>query len=367
MKYFLGFFKDSLIVSSRRLNKQPFKYYVSVGLFFLLLFTVLSVNYFQYNNSITSGLVTHLSYLSVICLLLYQYKSQFKKTRKAEKKAEALELRFQDLYDSGVIGLLYVKLDGRIVEINQTFFSLTGNEPEMTRQKQANWDFLLYEENKDIIGIPIESLKTNGICAPFEKEFLRMDGKRIFLLVTSFMLQEKELADAIICVLDITQNRFEDQKALQRNKDEFLGIASHELRTPITGVQASLQMLDKISANDNKLNAPKIRPFISVANRQIKKLSRLVNQLLDGHRIQSGKMRLNLTEFIFQDSLHDCLKEIASHGNNQKVTIDENSPISVKADRMRIEQVIHSLLSTQLSIRLNLLQSGSRLINYPKN
>ncbi|MBD1395500.1 PAS domain-containing sensor histidine kinase [Mucilaginibacter glaciei] len=142
----------------------------------------------------------------------------------------------------------------------------------------------------------------------------------------------------------------QDQKVVQetadllsRKKDEFLGIASHELKTPITSMKASLQILDNLPDEDFK--PAKVKSFVGMANRQVKKLNAIVDELLDVTRIESGKMALNYTTYSLSDSVRDCAEEIRSYAKDKYIILTTSPDIMVIADKVRLEQVIVNLLT----------------------
>jgi len=133
---------------------------------------------------------------------------------------------------------------------------------------------------------------------------------------------------------------------LVKKKDNFLAIASHELKTPITSMKASLQVLDKIITG--KYSPEKSGSFINMANKQVDKLMAIVTDLLDVSKIQSGKMQLNKTSYDFTESLKECVAETMLHDPAHEISVIEAGPVTITADKLRIEQVIVNLLSNAI-------------------
>jgi len=153
---------------------------------------------------------------------------------------------------------------------------------------------------------------------------------------------------------------------LMKKKDDFLAIASHELKTPITSMKASLQVLDKIISG--KYSLEKSGSFISMANKQVDKLMAIVADLLDVSKIQSGKMLLNKTSYDFNESLRECITETMLREPLHEILINESEPVVITADKLRIEQVIINLLSNAIKysppgspIRVKIEKSGTEL------
>ncbi|NEU10384.1 HAMP domain-containing histidine kinase [Flavihumibacter sp. R14] len=125
-------------------------------------------------------------------------------------------------------------------------------------------------------------------------------------------------------------------------KDEFMSIASHELKTPITSMKASMQILER--RTNSSADFSTMRPFVSNANKQVNRLTDLVNELLDVTRIQSGKLVLDNK----MTALHELVKETVGdiqHISHHRYTIQELPQAMVIADSRRIQQVMVNLLS----------------------
>jgi len=138
---------------------------------------------------------------------------------------------------------------------------------------------------------------------------------------------------------------------LMAKKDEFMSIASHELKTPITSVKASLQILQRMAAKDDALQ--QTLPFVDKAARQVNKLTDIIHELLDVTRIQAGKLELHQTEFSMAELVKECVEQCKFEDGGQKIEVEGDETIMVHADRNRIEQVITNLLTNALKYSQN--------------
>lgn len=142
---------------------------------------------------------------------------------------------------------------------------------------------------------------------------------------------------------------FEDAKRAIQARDEFLSIASHELKTPLTPLKLQLQGLERKVRKEHLEFIPvnQITSIIQTSDKQITRLARLIEDLLDVSRIQAGKLTLNketvnLAQMIdevvkhYADQLKDILSEI-------KLKLDPS--IEGHLDRVRIEQVLINFLT----------------------
>lgn len=133
-------------------------------------------------------------------------------------------------------------------------------------------------------------------------------------------------------------------RALMNKKDEFMSIASHELKTPITSIKGYLQFAMKM-AQEEKFGH--ILEFVSKANRQIGKLTRLVDDLLDVTKIQAGKLTFTISTFNIEEIIAEAVDGVQGNLGKQKITKDIDD-VQISADKNRIEQVISNFLSNAL-------------------
>lgn len=144
-----------------------------------------------------------------------------------------------------------------------------------------------------------------------------------------------------ISSLSLVFNNLMDQvQESQKKKDEFIGIASHELKTPLTSIKAYLQVLDE--AEDRQPN----KQFVQKALENVNKLQQLLFDLLDVSKIQSGQLELNINEIDIDMLIDETISAIQIVTPNHKITregIRINQAIF--GDKQRIEQVLVNLLS----------------------
>lgn len=127
-----------------------------------------------------------------------------------------------------------------------------------------------------------------------------------------------------------------------RNRDEFLSIASHELNTPLTTVNASIQMLMRVYERQPQSDA--IPRLMDTSYRSTVKLSRLVHELLDFSRIEGGQLTLVKNVFDLSALAKDCCSFV-SLTTNHAITFKGDLTLNVFADRHRIDQVIVNLVN----------------------
>ncbi|MDB5029847.1 PAS domain S-box protein [Mucilaginibacter sp.] len=134
---------------------------------------------------------------------------------------------------------------------------------------------------------------------------------------------------------------YEEVHVLNAKKDEFIGLASHELKTPVTSISGYLQIIKRNLSADDKNKA-----FISKALQQVNKLTTLISDLLDVSKIQTGKLPLSYTQFDMVDMLTEVTEMMQQSYNSHKIELQYNKqPILLRADHQRMEQVIINLIT----------------------
>lgn len=137
----------------------------------------------------------------------------------------------------------------------------------------------------------------------------------------------------------------EFRKEAERKKDEFISIASHELKTPLTSVKGYVQLLERsVAKNDPET----VKKHLGKAQQQLEKLNGLIADLLDISKIESGKLKFNKQEFCL-DTLIDNVIEVM-HQSNPEFEIVKKGKASqeIYGDEMRIEQVIVNFLTNAI-------------------
>lgn len=164
-----------------------------------------------------------------------------------------------------------------------------------------------------------------------------------------YQSEEKEKRAAELLIINEEIARHNQLKELDKKKDEFIALASHELKTPLTSLNAYLQFLQRNLGQDEKN-----RVLADKALSQVDKLKALVSDLLDVSKMESGQLSMSFGEFNIVDLLNDVV-EMMHYGNlGHKIVKKFNSPdLTVYGDKRRIEQVMINLISNAIKYSPN--------------
>lgn len=193
-----------------------------------------------------------------------------------------------------------------------------------------------------------------------ERWHLRKDGSRFWGSGLTMPLKNRnsDLRGYLKIMRDNTQQRKiqkELQEARQREielikaennrKDEFISIASHELKTPLTSLQAYIQLMIE---NADQMDHQTIHTFISKIDKSAQRISNLIKELLDANRIKSGKIEYNFDHFDFKHMVEESLEMARHYTTHHEIKLTEKITEPVYGDRERLQQVVNNLLSNAI-------------------
>jgi len=138
---------------------------------------------------------------------------------------------------------------------------------------------------------------------------------------------------------------------LEKRKDEFISIASHELKTPVTTIKAFAEILQNYTKKNKDIYAESL---LGKMNSQINRLVLLVGDLLDVQTIESGKMRFTVTPF----DLSEMVKEVVDNfklikNTNHQIYFRGGSKLIINGDRFRVSQVVSNLINNAIKYSPN--------------
>lgn len=229
--------------------------------------------------------------------------------------------------------------DGEATYFNEYWYKYTGKT--FQQSKSSGWKALVHPDDIDeVIKKWTHSLR-NGRSYEQEMRFYRSsDQKYHWHLTRANPIHDKQ---GRISLWVITATDIDEQKLSNERKDEFISIASHELKTPLTSALAYTQL---ISRNIEPDGDPALKKYTAKTETYLSRLNQLISGLLDVSRINSGKLQFNIVEFDFSVLVNECIENMQMLSSAHKIIRkDSLKTLVVKADKQRIEQVLINYLS----------------------
>lgn len=274
----------------------------------------------------------------------------------AEKKLEDSEKRLKTFLHSGPDAVIVIDEYQEILEWNskaETIFGFTAGEvigralsdtiiPLQYREahKRGMAHFLQTGEGPVLnktIEITALHKKGHEFYINLSISNVKVEGQWLFIAFLSDITERKKTEEALIH----KEAELLQAKLLEEKKDEFISIASHELKTPLTTIKAYTQLALSIS-KDKEHEA--IQKYLIKVDQFAGKLNFLLTDLLDVSRIHAGKLMLSQTEVEMDQFLTEVLnslQQIIQH----TIIVEKNQPVKVKIDTLRLEQVITNIIT----------------------
>ena len=279
------------------------------------------------------------------------------------------EARWRSFIDSNIIGVVIVQHD-RIVEANEAFLRMIGYSREEALSGNFTWRSLTPPESLERSEAARAELRMRGTCAPFEKQYLRKDGSRVWVMMAAAAIMDGE--DQWMCfVLDISDRKhatLEREAAFQREhqarthaeeatrlKDEFLANLSHELRTPMNAIIGWTHLL-----RSGRLEESQRQRALESIDRGARSQAKLIEDLLDVSRIVSGKLNLNMQPVDLAAVIDAALESQRPAAQVKGLTLEKSAApaeLVVMGDAGRLQQVFLNILTNAVKFT----PSGGRI------
>ncbi len=273
----------------------------------------------------------------------------------ARHLAEEGKIRLQTILDQLPVGVLLADVQEKKLEGNKQIEKILGKPIRGNLNRSPDYKSpyaYAFEKALSPKEWPIVRALVKGeIVNSEEIEFIRNDKKHLHLRVNAAPIRNKSNAilAAVSTIYDITQ-----EKELEHRKDDFVNMASHELKTPITSMKLYIDLLKKRMTDVDERS----EKIVDSIQKQTERLHELVNDLLDVSRIQTGKLHFRKEEFILNTLIGETIDVLQETTKNQQIIFTGKDTIFVYADRFRVYQVITNLLTNAIKYS----PSGSNII-----
>jgi PAS domain S-box-containing protein len=265
--------------------------------------------------------------------------------KKAKEALADSELLLRNITTAAPTGLWMSDEKGEVNYVNQTWIDWTGIPFE--KNMGAGWvDSIIPEDRERARAKFVNDLTKRSL---YEVEFRinHSDGTMHWCVANGSpqYRHDGSFSGYIGACVDITE-----QKHLQQQKDNFIGIASHELKTPVTSIKAYTQVLERMMM---KKGANTEADMMRRMDGQINRLTSLIGDLLDVTKINSGKLQFNDQEFDFIEYVRALIEDLQHTTPKHKIVANLAPTGFVYGDKERIGQVITNLITNAIKYSPN--------------
>lgn len=229
------------------------------------------------------------------------------------------------------------------VSWNEQHYLILGLGPDLIQKSPAF--FLQFVHPEDLAAVSRELDKAVAEGSVFHCEFriIRADGGEVRWMNGYGRIVAKENGRSrhmIGVIYDITH-----RKMLEQQKDEFISIASHELKTPVTSIKAYAQILKRMFEEDRE---PEKGELLRKMDIQVDRLMNLIRTLLDNTKIFEGQLPLHLEPFDLNVLMAERLEDLKFLSAQHQLRFRAEKAFTITADRERIGEVITNLVSNAI-------------------
>lgn len=229
---------------------------------------------------------------------------------------------------------------GKITYVNQTWTDWTG----ISFEESVEFGFLngIHLDDRKMASIKLKHAFDTHKSFDLEFRLSYADGTAHWCSLNAHPQHKRdgEFSGFIGACVDISE-----QKLLQQQKDDFIGIASHELKTPVTSIKAYTQILQRILSKNGE---SKEAIMVGRMDSQINRLNSLIGDLLDVTKINSGKLNYNAKAYNFDKTVEYLAEDLQRTTDCHKIELDVHEIGWVYGDEERVSQVILNLMTNAI-------------------
>jgi PAS domain S-box-containing protein len=253
------------------------------------------------------------------------------------------EARLRRFYETDLFAILYWKIDGGVVDVNDRFLKMTGYTREDVRAGIVNWARMTPPEYQALDEDARRQVMETGVHLPYEKEFIRKDGVRVWGQFWA-AAYEDDRTQGVSFILDITEHKRAEQALLRNEKLASVGrmaaAMAHEINNPLAAVTNVLFLAQDIEG----LPEP-ARQYLETADAELKRIAHIAQQSLGFYRESNTPEIVSVNRVL--DSAVELMKSKIT-ARRARIVKEWDGEVKATAVAGELRQVFSNLLANSL-------------------
>ncbi len=272
--------------------------------------------------------------------------------KKAERLLAEIKNEFESIFENSQVGIMLLRKGRVLARANQRLAEIFGYESADGMIGLNVRELHVDQEHFLDFGNRYYDKLTQNNQKQIDYQLRKKNGATVWCTLSGKALDPSDLDKGVIWVVDDISNRktMEDQlirakleaEAANRTKSEFLANMSHEIRTPLNGISGMMQLLQTTALDQEQ------EEYVDMAVRSTNRLTRLLTDILDISRIETGRLEFYRKEFLVRDlaqSVTELFDVIYKDKHVPLVCrIDPDTPQTLVGDEARIRQILFNLV-----------------------
>lgn len=296
-------------------------------------------------NSIYQPIFSEDGSISGVLVILEEITKQVLARRKNENDQEMLALAI----DAGELATFYYQPTTNLFSGNQLLKTWFGLSPDENLDLSLALSVILPEDQERVVEAISAALEKESDGHYFIEYRIQNNTEQKPRLLQAngrvFYDQKGNPLSLNGTLRDITQQKKEEQR-----KDDFMGMVSHELKTPITSLKIYLQVLQREALKTDNIFQ---QNTLEKSLKQIDNMTTMINGFLNVSRLDSGQLHLEKTAFDFEALFSEINDELYSTITTHHFYFEASKPVLILADRDKLSQVMHNLIGNAVKYSSN--------------
>jgi len=257
----------------------------------------------------------------------------------AEEAVQRSEARVRRLIESNILGIFFWR-GGQITEANEIFLQMLGHTRHELLTGKLLWNDLTPKKFEELDQKAFVTMKRLGaLPLPYEKEFFRKDGSLLPVLIGAAFVDQAQ-QEGVAFVLDISE-----RKELERRKDDFFSMISHELKTPLSNMWILTGLLTKQLMEQGFRD---VDGNLVQLGTQAKQLMKLLTDVLEVSQLQAGYLLYTEEAFDMNALVREVVTIQQQTSPDHAIVITGTIDKPLRGDRDRLGQVLTNLLTNAI-------------------